>query len=169
VTQPRLLVAGIGNIFLGDDAFGVEVIRRLAQRSLPQGVCVMDFGIRGFDLACALVDGYDGAILVDAVQRGGTPGTVYVLELTGDTPGPPSADGHSLDPASALRLAHALGQLPPRLRLVGCEPSRLDAAEDEATVLSPPVAAAVEHAIHVVESVLVELGELVSGGTRGTP
>jgi hydrogenase maturation protease len=169
VTRQRLLVAGIGNIFLGDDAFGVEVVRRLAHRPLPEGVRVTDFGIRGFDLACALVDGYDGAILVDAVRRGGAPGTLYVLELTGDAPGVVSADGHRLDPASALRLAHALGQLPARLRLVGCEPSRLVAAEDEATGLSPAVAAAVEHAMRLVESVLVELGTLPSGGTRGTP
>ena len=75
-----ILIAGIGNIFFGDDAFGVEVVRRLAARPLPAGVVVKDFGIRGFDLACALQDGYDAVILVDAMQRGAPPGTLHVLE-----------------------------------------------------------------------------------------
>src|SRR6516225_7125141 len=78
--QPRILVAGIGNIFLGDDAFGVEVARRLAARPQPDGVRVADFGIRGIDLTYALLDGYETVILVDATPRGGQPGTLYVIE-----------------------------------------------------------------------------------------
>src|SRR6185437_16124428 len=78
--NPKLLVAGIGNIFLGDDAFGVEVVQRLAQRTLPENVIVKDFGIRSYDLAYALMDHWDLAILVDALPRGGEPGTVYTLE-----------------------------------------------------------------------------------------
>ena len=77
---PRILVAGIGNIFMGDDAFGVEVARRLSQRTLPAGVRVSDFGIRGFDLAYALQDGYETTILIDACPRGEEPGTLFVVE-----------------------------------------------------------------------------------------
>ena len=80
MNTPDILIAGIGNIFLGDDAFGVEVVRELVQRQWPPEVCVVDFGIRGFDLACALAGDYDAAILVDAAQRGGPPGTLYVIE-----------------------------------------------------------------------------------------
>ena len=81
MTRPaRILIAGIGNIFLGDDAFGVEVARRLVRRRLPDGVRVVDFGIRGLDLTYALLDGYEAVILVDAAPRGGPPGTLYVLE-----------------------------------------------------------------------------------------
>src|ERR1700734_1751902 len=80
MTPPRILIAGIGNIFLGDDAFGSEVARRLAARPMPDGVKVVDFGIRGFDLTYALLDGSDATILVDATPRGGPPGTLYVIE-----------------------------------------------------------------------------------------
>src|SRR6202030_732892 len=78
--KERILIAGIGNIFLGDDAFGVEVVRRLAARKLPDAIRVVDFGIRGFDLAYALMEGYEITILVDATPRGGQPGTLYTIE-----------------------------------------------------------------------------------------
>src|SRR5947209_6163179 len=81
MTQPRLLVAGVGNIFLGDDAFGVEVVQRLLRRPQPDGVRVVDFGIRGLDLSYALLDGYEAVILVDAAPRGAPAGTLHVLEL----------------------------------------------------------------------------------------
>ena len=109
---PRILIAGIGNIFFGDDAFGVEVVRRLAGRAMPDGVRVVDFGIRGIDLAYALTDGCDVVILVDAVQRGGAPGT-RVPDRTGSgrrrTCRPPSMEPHSLDPWRVLGLARSLG------------------------------------------------------------
>ncbi len=110
--QPRILIAGIGNIFLGDDAFGVEVAQRLAGCALPEDVRVVDFGIRGLDLAYALLDGYEMVILVDAAPRGGRPGTLYVLEVPlGDAA---EGDGvlvetHDLDPAKVLRLAASMG------------------------------------------------------------
>src|ERR1700719_105979 len=104
----RLLIAGVGNIFLGDDAFGVEGAQRLARRPLPEGVRVVDFGIRGLDLAYALLDGYEAVVLVDAAPRGGRPGTLYVLE---PEPGPalppgegaPLIEAHNMNPARVLR------------------------------------------------------------------
>src|SRR5689334_8572384 len=116
MSVPRILVAGIGNIFLGDDAFGVEVAQRLARRAWPEGVRVVDFGIRGLDLAYALLDGYDAAILVDAAPRGGPPGSLYVIEPSEG--GPAGQDevgagtlieGHGMDPVKVLRLVAALG------------------------------------------------------------
>ena len=114
MTHPRVLVAGVGNIFLGDDAFGVEVVRELARRPLPDGVRVVDFGIRGLDLTYALLDGYEAVILVDATPRGGPPGTLYVLEVEPPAPGGgrgrgPPAEGHNIDPVRVLRLAAAMG------------------------------------------------------------
>src|SRR5262249_31904168 len=127
MTHPRILVAGVGNVFLGDDAFGVEVVRELARRQLPDGVRVVDFGIRGLDLTYALLDGYDAAIPVDATPRGGRPGTLYVLEVEPPEPGAaaaaePAVEGHNLDPVRVLRLAAAMGSPVRRLFVVGCEP-----------------------------------------------
>jgi hydrogenase maturation protease len=153
-----ILVAGIGNVFLADDGFGVEVARRLSQRELPMGVKVADFGIRGMDLAYELQEDYDAAILVDAVPRGQAPGTLYVIEpdLEGAEP---VLDAHAMDPARVLGLARTLGTLPGRVLVVGCEPSTAMSLEDEELVmgLSPPVQAAMEAAVALVESVLEEL------------
>jgi len=110
----QILVAGIGNIFKGDDAFGVEVARRLAQSPLPAGVKVVDFGIRGIDLTYALLDGYDAAILVDTAQRGAAPGTVSIIAPEWPLPGEVATgdlflEPHNLDPAKVLRVVEALG------------------------------------------------------------
>src|SRR5947209_8485209 len=124
----RILIAGIGNIFLGDDAFGVEVVRQLPPHTFPPEVHVQDFGIRGYDLACALADGYDAAILVDAAPRGQPPGTVYLIEPDMSKLNElqrASVDGHSMDPVRVLQTAKALGGSPARLYLVGCEPADL--------------------------------------------
>ena len=106
----RVLVAGIGNIFLGDDAFGVEVIRRLANK-LPESVRVEDFGIRGFDLAYALMDDYESVILMDAIPRQGSPGTLYTIEPDlQNLQSPDSAfEAHSLDPVKVLAFAQSMG------------------------------------------------------------
>jgi hydrogenase maturation protease len=151
-----ILIAGIGNIFLGDDGFGVEVVRRLAQRRLPAGVKVVDFGIRGIDLTYALLDAYEAVILVDAAPRGGQPGTLYVIE-----PGPGAADGpapmlepHSLEPEKVLRLARSMGGTIERVLLVGCEPTPLASEDDMAMGLSEPVQAAVEEAVALIESLV---------------
>jgi hydrogenase maturation protease len=158
--RPRVLVACVGNIFLGDDAFGVEVARRLAQRPLPEGAQVVDFGIRGLDLAYALLEGYEAVIIVDAVPRGGQPGTLYVLEdLTPaeDAEEVSLLETHNMDPARVLRLVAALGGQVQRLVLVGCEPEPFDAEGDISTEMSAPVRAAVDEAVLVVESLIERL------------
>ena len=155
---PSILVAGIGNIFLADDGFGVEVAQRLAVRSLPAGVTVVDYGIRGYDLAYALMARPDHAILVDACPRGEAPGTLYVMEPDAGELGPPSGDpgfldGHAMNPVSVLRLARSLGgELNPVI-VVGCEPATLG-PEEGAIGLSAPVRAAVDEAVHLVESLI---------------
>ncbi len=149
----RILVAGVGNIFFGDDGFGVEVSRRLSERALPEGVQVKDFGIRGLDLTYALLDGWDAAILVDALPRGGDPGTLYVIDPAADA-GPPVLDPHAMHPARVLAMARELGGTPPILRVVGCEPG---AAEEMQMGLSPAVAAAVDPACTLVEQLAKEL------------
>lgn len=154
-----VLVAGIGNIFLGDDAFGVEVVRRLAARPLRGDVQVVDFGIRGFDLAHALLDSHSTAVLVDATPRGGKPGTLYLLEASVDSTAPAALEPHAMDPATVLRLVEALGGRPPRVLVVGCEPVSLDLNEDGQLGLSPAVEAAVDEAVRMIESLLADLVE----------
>lgn len=157
--RKRILVAGIGNIFLGDDGFGVEVARRLAESEFPEGMRVRDFGIRGYDLAYALLDGYDLVILVDAVPRGSEPGTLYVIEpeLPGDGDEPQGAalDAHAMNPVSVLRLAHSMGPVSGRILLVGCEPATLGGDEGQMG-LSDAVAAAVDRAAEMVRKLATE-------------
>lgn len=162
MSSPRILVAGIGNIFLGDDAFGSEVARRLMGHSLAQGVTVVDFGIRGIDLTYALLDGYDAAILVDATTRGGPPGTLYVIEpepteVDSSSFDAPFFEAHSLDPAKVLRLASALGPATKRVLLVGCEPETFGTDDDPVMGLSPAVDAAVDEAIRLIESLAAKI------------
>jgi hydrogenase maturation protease len=156
MTPWRVLIACVGNIFLGDDAFGVEVARRLARVELPDGVRVVDFGIRGIDLTYALLDGYEAVILVDAAPRGGQPGTLYVLELP---PGDPAGGGdvalmeaHNLDPVKVLNMASTLGASVGRLILVGCEPTPVDESEDFAAEMSKAARAAVDEAVPIIVS-----------------
>ncbi|RAQ96416.1 hypothetical protein A4R35_12790 [Thermogemmatispora tikiterensis] len=163
----RLLVAGVGNIFLGDDGFGCAVAQR-AHGRYPPGVEVMDFGIRGLELAYALLDGYDALILIDAVPRGGSPGTLYLLkpllppadQVADLATGKLGLEAHSLDPVRVLTYARALGAPPIPTLLIGCEPTpwEADAAEEELQMgLSPPVQAAVERALHILDTVVRQL------------
>lgn len=167
----RVLVAGIGNVFLGDDGFGVEVVRRLSGRKLPEGVEVADFGIRSLDLAYALREDYDLVILVDALPRGGAPGTVYLLEPEVGASDPLTLETHGMDPVSVIRLALTLGA-PARCTLVvGCEPDVVLGSEDYdemAMELNEPVRAAVEEAADLVVS-LLESSEGETGEPGGTP
>jgi hydrogenase maturation protease len=159
MTSPCILIAGIGNIFLGDDAFGVEVVRQLLERPLPAKVRAVDFGIRGFDLAYALMEPWELAILVDALPRGGLPGTLYVLKpdlkdvVGGDAPLQP----HGMDPLTVLRLVNSLGGTCPPLRVVGCEPAAFESEDGLPLGLSEAVAAAVPEAVRLVESLVDEL------------
>jgi hydrogenase maturation protease len=160
----RILVAGIGNIFMGDDAFGVEVAQRLAKKSLPDGVRVVDFGIRGIDLTYALLEGYEAVILVDTARLEAPPGTVRIVvpELHS---GEPSAgeellvEPHDLDPAKVLKLAAALGSSCQRVLLVACEPATFGNADADAIGLSPVVAAAVDEATAVIQKLIGEMLE----------
>jgi hydrogenase maturation protease len=152
----RALVAGLGNIFLGDDAFGVEVVHSL-RLTAPEWADVIDFGTRVRELAFALQDRYDAVVFVDATRRGGAPGTLYVLDPTGAPDQP--AVGHDLTPAGVLALARQLGHCPPA-RVVGCEPAALEPAEG----LSPAVAAAVGPAAALARRVAAELLSLRQGG-----
>jgi len=154
----RILVAGIGNVFLGDDGFGVALADRLARRELPAGVEVVDYGIRGMDLAYALHDGWDTVLLLDATSRGRAPGTLYVIEpdLADLAPG---VDAHGMDPLSVLGLAQALGGALPRVLVVGCEPQTVMRGDEEEVVaaISEPVRAALDEGVRLVESLLRDL------------
>lgn len=158
MNSARILIAGVGNIFLGDDAFGVEVVQRLSQHALPAGVRVVDFGIRGLDLAYALLEPFDAVILVDALPRGGTPGTLYVLEPEPVASSEPvMMEGHNLDPARVLQLVSSLGGEVRRLLVVGCEPVVTEGDLDAEMEMSTPVRAAVDEAVMLVESLVERL------------
>jgi hydrogenase maturation protease len=157
----RILVAGIGNIFKGDDGFGVEVAQRLMARPLPQSVTVADFGIRGIDLTYALIDGCEAAVLVDTAQRGDPPGTISVIEpelQSGEAmPEDLLLPLHDLDPAKVLRLVAALGGSCRRILLVACEPLTFGDDTDGIIGLSAPVEAAIDQAVAAVEELIAEL------------
>jgi hydrogenase maturation protease len=154
----QILIACIGNIFLADDGFGVEVAARLEQLTFPPGVRVADFGIRGFDLAYALMEGYESTILVDAFPGEGEPGTLFVIEpdLAGLNSSRNSAglvEPHSMNPLNVLRMATGMGGELKRVLLVGCVPATLGPEEGEMG-LSEPVAAAVDEAVKLVQSLV---------------
>lgn len=151
----RILVAGIGNVFHGDDAFGVVVAEQLLKKPMPGFVTVADFGIRSYDLAFAISDGYDAVILVDATTRGRAPGTVYLLtpQLDAVEAGQSVSAGHSMNPEAVLSMLEALGGFDGELYVVGCEPETL-LSLDGRIGLSPVVEAAVPGAIELVEVVI---------------
>jgi hydrogenase maturation protease len=172
MTAGRTLVAGVGNVFLRDDGFGVEVARLLAGRPHPAGVEIADFGIRGVHLVYELLDGCDLFVLVDAAPRGGEPGTVTVLEVGPDDAAPcppvmgppvtgaPVMDGHGLTPDDIFAMLATMGGRPGRSLLVACEPADVS----EGMGLSEPVRAALPHAVHAVEEIL---GQLEIGQKEG--
>ena len=162
----RILVAGIGNIFFGDDAFGCEVANQLAHRPLPEGVRVTDFGIRSYDLAYAIMDGYDATILVDATPHGAEPGTLCLIEpdlKKLDELPEESVNAHGMNPVGVLQLVRSLGGTPRWLRVVGCEPALLE-LEDGAMGLSEKVKSAVAPAIEMIEGLICEI--LHESGTK---
>lgn len=160
---PSVLVAGIGNIFHRDDAFGVSVVAKLANARLPGNVHVVDFGIRSFDLMLALLEGYELTILVDTVARGGVPGTIYTIEPDLETIGKTSESGtyenaHGLDPVRVLATAKNAGARLGRVVVVGCEPATLD-DETGRIGLSEEVEAAIDPAIEMIRSLLESKGK----------
>ena len=157
-----ILVAGVGNIFLGDDAFGSEVARRMLNRAdataSATDIRIVDFGIRGLDLVYALTDGYDGAIIVDTFARGGQPGTIYVVEpdphdIENATSG---IEAHAMDPLRVLGMAHLMGATLRDVYIVGCEPETFGPDEGQMG-MSAPVAAALDLAIGIIESLITRL------------
>jgi hydrogenase maturation protease len=159
----RTLVAGVGNIFLRDDAFGVEVVRRLATHPVPDGVQIRDFGIRGVHLVYDLLDGCDLFVLVDAAARGEPPGTVTVLEVElpdADSLTSPVMDAHDLTPDAIFAMLASLGGRPGRSLVVACEPADVSAGMG----LSEPVQEALPHAVRTVEDILAG----VAGDTPDT-
>jgi hydrogenase maturation protease len=169
----RVLVAGVGNVFLCDDGFGVEVARRLRQTTLAGRVDVVDYGIRGMHLAYDLLDGrHHTLVLVDALPLGETAGTLAVLEVDVDDPGwtlrpgevldTPAADAHGMDPESVLRLLHSLGGRVARVLVVGCQPAVLD----EGMELSAPVRDAVHEAVRTVARVANREAALLDAADR---
>jgi hydrogenase maturation protease len=160
VQKPSILIAGIGNIFHGDDGFGVEVAQQLSKCDFPASVHVADFGIRGFDLAYALEDGYETTILIDAFPHGQSPGTVYVVEPDMTDPTASLAQGslvepHAMNPMNVLSMATAIHGPLKHVLLVGCEPATFGGDEGQMG-LSPSVEAAVPEAVKVVEKLVRE-------------
>jgi hydrogenase maturation protease len=166
MSQPRILVAGIGNIFKGDDGFGVEVARTLSKLTgrapldLPDDVAVIDFGIRGIDLAFAITSGYETVILIDAMQRGDKPGNICVIQPdAADLQGPVAlVQGHNLDPLSVLRWASGMVDALPQVYVVGCEPAEIPDEDDLVEGLSPPVQAAIAKAVELIQDLVSQLG-----------
>jgi hydrogenase maturation protease len=158
----RVLIAGIGNIFQSDDAFGVEVAALLAARTLPRGVRVEDFGIRGVHLAYELLEGYDGLVMIDAVPMGEPPGTLAVIqpelsEIAGEVP---VVDAHTMNPDVVLATLRRLGGSVERILIVGCQPADLQ----DGMELTPAVAAAVENAVELCLQLVSEMVEPVTKG-----
>jgi hydrogenase maturation protease len=153
----KILVAGVGNIFLGDDAFGVEIVNRLRTRKLPDDVTVVDFGIRSYDLAYTLMQEWDLSILVDALPRGGAPGTLYVIEpdVAQQLPNQAALDAHTMNPVSVLQLVAALGGQIGRMLVVGCEPKSVEPDPGGNIGLSEPVSAAVDEALRTIEQWII--------------
>jgi hydrogenase maturation protease len=155
-----ILVATVGNLWLGDDGFAGEVAKRLRERELPANVAVADFGTSGLDLAYEVMRGYEALILVDISRQGGAPGTLYVMDVDPDTIESKIEDGaqidpHGMDPETVLRFVKATGGWPGKVVVIACEPEQI---EEVGIGLSAPVAAAVDGA---VELVLEAIGELV--------
>jgi len=164
VALPRVLVAGIGNVFLRDDGFGSEVARRMHSRRMREGVCVFEFGTGGLNLVYELMRGYDVLILVDISRRGESPGTLYVIEpspgdvVTGDGA---TMDPHAMDPATVLRFVKSVCGWPAKVLIVACEP---DAIEGVGLGLSDAVERSVERAIGLVEQAIEESDREARGG-----
>ncbi len=151
-----ILVAGIGNVLLGDDGFGVEVARRLTEGPQPAGVRIEDFGIRGLDLVYALLDPLDAVVFVDTASRGHAPGTLYLIEPELDENAVATIDAHGMDPVKVLAMAQSMGMPQVPTYVVGCEPGFIPPPDSDEVVmeLTAPVREAVEEAVQMVGTLL---------------
>jgi hydrogenase maturation protease len=157
--EKQILIAGVGNAWLQDDAFGAEVARCLGERELPSGVSVMDVGTSGLDLAYEVMRGYSALVIVDVSKQGGEPGTLYVMDVEPDDVPAEIQDGesidpHSMDPLTMLRFVRVIGGWPGRVQVIACEPAVVD---DVGLGLTPAVEEAVERAIALVLDTVEEL------------
>ncbi len=156
----QVLIAGIGNAWQRDDGFGSEVARRLEGRELPDGIAVIDFGTGGLDLAYQVMYGYDGLLMIDVSRQGGSPGTLYVMEVDEDeVPGGSVEDGevlnpHAMDPETVLRFIKITGGWPGKVVIVACEP---ETVEEMGVGLTPVVEEAVDRAVELVLETAKEL------------
>jgi hydrogenase maturation protease len=155
----QILVAGIGNAFLGDDGFGGEVAKRLEERGLPEGVSVFDFGTGGLDLAYEVMRGYDALVLVDISRQGEPPGTLYVMDpdpedISGEIEDGTVIDPHGMDPQTVLRFVKAVGGWPGKVVVIACEPSSVG---EMGWGLSEPVEQAVDRAVELVARTVDDL------------
>lgn len=154
-----ILVAAVGNLWLGDDGFAGEVAKRLRARELADDVAVADFGNGGLDLAYEVMRGYDALVLVDVSRQGGEPGTLYVMEVDETSIEAGIEDGaqidpHGMDPETVLRFVKATGGWPGQVVVVACEPEQV---EEVGIGLTPSVAAAVDDAVELVARTVEEV------------
>jgi hydrogenase maturation protease len=169
-SEPRILIAGVGNSWLRDDGFGGEVARRLQARQLELRIAVMDVGTSGLDLAYEVMRGYDALLLLDVSRQGGAPGTLYVMEVSEDSVDGSIDDGetidpHGMDPRTVLRFVRSVGAWPGRVTVIACEPTEV---EELGFGLSPEVSAAVEHAVELVAETAQELrGDAIATDQAG--
>jgi hydrogenase maturation protease len=167
----RILVAGIGNVLLGDDGFGVAVVEQLARYALPNGVVLMDAGIRGLDLTYALLGDYEAGILIDAAKRGSPPGSLYVIDpeapqltVSEDETNPAGLlDARAMDPMKVLAFVRQSGSALRAIRVVGCEPLTFGSDAEPVLGLSAPVKAAIPIAIEQVLALITQLQDDLSG------
>jgi hydrogenase maturation protease len=159
VPRKRIMIAGVGNMFMKDDGFGGAVIKKMLNKKYPEGVEIKDFGTGGLKLAYDLMRGYDGLILIDASERGEKPGTLYVIEpdegdIDPDLERGGPIDPHGADPATVLRFVKSIGSWPAKVLIVACEPETVD---DFEIGLSEPVRAAIDKAVEMVEDIIKEI------------
>lgn len=157
--KKRVMIAGVGNMFMKDDGFGSVVIQKMLDKKFPEGVEIKDFGTGGLKLAYDLMKGYDGLILLDASVRGEKPGTLYVIEpdeheINPDLEQGGPIDPHGADPATVLRFVKSIGSWPGKVLIVACEPETI---EDFEIGLSEPVNAVVDNAVEMVEGIIKEI------------
>jgi hydrogenase maturation protease len=158
--QPRILVAGIGNIFLGDDGFGCEVVRELVTMGVSREAKVVDYGIRGLDLAYALLEPYEVVVFVDAIARAGQPGSVYLLQPVNpekDGGGETALDPHAMDPMHLMAMARSLGEIKAEIYIVGCEPNDFGDELEGRMGLSTVVRASVPEAARMVVELIAHI------------